>query len=377
MEAETMDEGMDIVFFGSSLVSSWWNGAATYYRGLIRALASRGHRIRFYEPDAYGRQEHRDIADPDWAEVVVYPAADERRVFDVVSSVERADVFVKTSGVGVHDGLLEHLVLEAAQQCGALAVFCDVDAPATLTRMESDPLDPLRSLIPRYDLIVTYGGGPPVQQRYAALGAHRCELIYNALDPQTHFPVPSVSRFRADVSLLANRLPDREDRIDEFFFRAASLSPTRTFLLGGNGWDGKAMPPNVRSIGHVGTVDHNAFNCSATAVLNVTRDSMAANGWSPATRVFEATGVGACLVTDAWTGVGDFLEPGAEVLVANDGSEVAAHLGALDATTARGIGTAARARVLGRHTYAQRAVQFDRAIREAAGARTLRAEVSR
>jgi spore maturation protein CgeB len=221
-------------------------------------------------------------------------------------------------------------------------------------------------LIPRYDLVVTYGGGAPVQQRYAALGAAGCELIYNALDPRTHFPVPPAPQFRADLSLLANRLPDREERIDEFFFRAASLLPDRTFLLGGNGWDGKRMPPNVRWIGHVGTAEHNAFNCSATAVLNVTRESMASNGWSPATRVFEAAGVGACLVTDGWTGLEDFLHPGSEVLAADDGRDVADHLRALDAERSRAIGDAARARVLTDHTYAQRAVQFDRAIRDAA-----------
>jgi spore maturation protein CgeB len=190
-------------------------------------------------------------------------------------------------------------------------------------------------------------------------------LIYNAFDQQTHFPVPADPRFRADLSLLANRLPDREERIDEFFFRPASLLPDRVFLLGGNGWDGRPMPPNVRSIGHVGTVEHNAFNCSATAVLNVTRDSMATNGWSPATRVFEAAGVGACLLTDAWTGVEDFLEPGRQVLVARDGREVAEHLDTLDHRTARSIGDAARERVLADHTYDRRAVQFDHALRRA------------
>jgi len=364
-----MVDGLDIAFFGSSLVSSWWNGAATYYRGLIRALAEQGHRIRFYEPDAYQRQEHRDIADPDWAEVIVYSAADPQHVRDTVTSVRQADVIVKTSGVGAHDALLEQLVIEAARRGGALAVFCDVDAPATLARIEADPSDPFRALIPCYDLVVTYGGGPPVQQRYAALGARRCELIYNALDPLTHFPVPPVERFRADLSLLANRLPDREERIDEFFFRAASLLPDRTFLLGGNGWDGKTMPDNVRWIGHVGTAEHNALNCSAAAVLNVTRESMASNGWSPATRVFEAAGVGACLVTDAWTGLDAFLDPGAEVLAADDGRDVAAHIGALDPETAHTIGLAARSRVLSEHTYSQRAIQFDRAIREVATAR--------
>jgi spore maturation protein CgeB len=358
-------DGLDIAYFGSSLVSSWWNGAATYYRGIVRGLADLGHRVTFYEPIAYARQEHRDIPDPEWATVVVYPAEDEGSVRDVVDGAGAADVIVKTSGVGVFDDVLADAVVGTARRHGAVAMFHDVDAPATLGELEADPAHPLRALLPQFHSVLTYGGGVPVQARYTALGARRVDLIYNALDPATHHRVPAEPRFAADLSLLANRLPDRERRIEEFFIAVAAEVPDRRFLLGGNGWDGKAMPANVRWIGHVGTADHNAFNCSATAVLNVTRDSMVANGWSPATRVFEAAGVGACLITDAWEGIEDFLEPGAEVLVARDGGEVAAHLRRLDAATAAAIGGAAAKRVLGEHTYRDRAATMDELLRAA------------
>jgi spore maturation protein CgeB len=359
-----MADGLDIAMFGSSLVSSWWNGAATYYRGLVRELARLDHRVRFYEPIAYDRHDHRDMPDPDWAEVIVYTADDDDQVRKVVETASDADVLVKTSGVGIADDTLERDVLDVAHAAGAAAVFCDVDAPATLSRLEADETDPFRTLLPDYDLVVTYGGGAPVQHRYAALGARRCELIYNALDPETHHRTAPRVEFTADLSLLANRLPDREERIDEFFFRAAALLSDRTFLLGGNGWDGKSMPSNVRWIGHVGTMDHNAFNCSPTAVLNVTRESMAANGWSPATRVFEAAGVGACLISDAWEGFEEFLEPGDEVLLAHDGAEVAAHVRDLEPQRARSIGASAQVRVLRAHTYRQRARQLDSLLRE-------------
>jgi spore maturation protein CgeB len=364
-----MPEGLDVAFFGSSLVSAWWNGACTYYRGIIRGLHERGHHVTFYEPAAFQRQEHRDIADPDYADVVVYPAESEEQVRSVVARASGADVVVKTSGVGVFDEVLE----DAVAGVGAgrpVRVYWDVDAPATLGRVEADPRDPLRTLLPRYDVVLTYGGGEPVVRRFQRLGAQRCAVVYNALDPRTHHRVPPDQRFTADCSLLANRLPDREARIDEFFFRAASLQPGRTFLLGGNGWDDRALPPNVRRVGHVGTDDHNAFNCSAATVLNVTRDSMAANGWSPATRVFEAAGAGACLVTDAWEGIEDFLSPGSEVLVATDGAEVAAHLAGLEPARVRHIGERAAARVLREHTYDQRAAQVDQLLREHAGVRT-------
>ena len=348
---------MRFAFFGSSLVSSYWNGACTYYRGLVRCLHARGHEVSFYEPIAYDRQRHRDIDDPPYARVVIYEAQTEQQVLRTVESARsQADIAVKCSGVGVHDELLEAAVLELG---APVTIFWDVDAPATLTRMEADPDDPLRARICEYDFVLTYGGGDPVVRRYRALGARECVPIYNALDPTTHHPAPSRDELRADLSFLGNRLPDREARVEEFFLRAAELLPERRFLLGGAGWEDKPLPPNVTHVGHVGTADHNAFNSTPRAVLNVLRESMATNGWSPATRVFEAAGAGACLITDSWEGIDEFLEPETEVLVARNGAQVAALLDGLDPARARRIGEAARARVLGAHTYAARAAQVE------------------
>ena len=355
-----MSDGLRFAFFGSSLVSSYWNGACTYYRGIIRSLHARGHTTCFYEPRAYGRQEHRDIPDPDWAQVVIYEPDDAAAL---VSLARDADVVVKTSGVGVADDVLEAAVAEL--EGPQLKIFWDVDAPATLAQVERDPDDPLRELIPDYGLVLTYGGGDPVVRRYEALGARRCVAVYNALDPATHHPVAPEPGLAADISFLGNRLPDREARVEEFFLRAAEQAPTRRFLLGGSGWEGKPIAPNVRWIGHVGTESHNALNCSALAVLNVTRESMAANGWSPPTRVFEAAGAGACLITDAWEGIEDFLEPGREVVVARNGDEVARHVELLEWERAAAIGAAARERVCGEHTYAQRAEQIERVLDDA------------
>src|SRR5205085_381468 len=197
---------LSVAFFGSSLVSAYWNGAATYYRGVLYELAARGHRITFYEPDAFDRQAHRDIPDPSWGQVVAY-------------------------------------------------------------------------------------------QRF---GAPACVPIYNGLDPATHYPVPPEPQFACDLALIANRLPDRERRVDEFFLAVAADLPQQRFVLGGNGWSDKLLPPNIAYVGHVYTRNHNAINASARAVLNVSRDSMAAYGYSPATRVFEAAGAGSCIITDAW-----------------------------------------------------------------------------
>ena len=348
---------MNIAFFASSLLSAYWNGAATYYRGIVRALHQRGHQITFYEPDAYDRQQHRDLPPPDWADVVVYENQAEAAL-QQLDSARYADMIVKASGIGVFDELLEAAVLEGKRPYQYI-VFWDVDAPATLERVERNPADPFRKLIPEYDFIFTYGGGSPVVHGYESLGAQACVPIYNALDPSTHFPVAPDRRFQADLAFLGHRLPDREQRVEKFFFEAAEQLPQRNFLLGGIGWDTKPLPANVKNLGHVYTPDHNAFNSTPRLLLNISRASMARFGFSPATRVFEATGAAACLITDAWKGIEQFFEPGEEILVAHNGDEVAAHMVDVTPERAREIGQAAYRRVLAEHTYAHRAAQFD------------------
>jgi spore maturation protein CgeB len=348
---------VDIAFFGSSLVSAYWNGAATYYRGIIRALHQRGHRTTFYEPDAYERQQHRDIQDPPWAKVVVYPALEEAAM-EIVQHARDADLIVKASGVGVFDELLERELLQLKKPSN-MVVFWDVDAPATLERVQQNTHDPFAALIAQYDLVFTYGGGEPVVQAYRALGAVQCVPIYNALDPTTHYPVLSDKRFVGDLGFLGNRLPDRESRVEEFLLKPAVALPGCRFLLGGAGWGDKRKSANVKYFNHIYTADHNAFNSTPRAIINISRDSMAQYGFSPATRVFEAAGAAACIITDAWEGIDMFFEPGVEILVARDGDEVAGLLRSLTEDQSRKIGAAAYKRVLLQHTYGHRAAQID------------------
>ncbi len=363
---------MRVAFYGSSLLSAYWNGAATYYRGILRELAARGYEITFYEPDAHDRQAHRDIELPDWARVVVYPATAEG-VRSVLGEAAAADVIIKASGVGyADDALLEGILTSGTAE--ALRIFWDVDAPATLAEVAEVAAHPLRRAMPGLDLVLTYGGGPPVIEAYRRLGASECVPIYNGLDPETHHPVAADARFAGDLGLLANRLPDREARIEAFFLDVARQLPERRFLLGGSGWSPEGVPQNVRVLGHVGTADHNAFNCTPRAVLNVSRESMARMGFSPATRVFEAAGAGACLISDHWEGIDMFLEPDTEILVARDGREVADILSGLTPERAQAIGDAGRARVLAEHTYDRRAEVAADAISAAFARRRMVAE---
>ena len=240
-----------------------------------------------------------------------------------------------------------------------LVVFWDVDAPATLDRIDQNENDPFRNLIPQYDLILTYGGGDPVVDAYESWGAKKCVPVYNALDTATHFPVEPQAEFECDLAFLGNRLPDREARVEEFFLNVAARLPEYKFLIGGSGWGDKPMNENVTYLGHVFTHDHNAFNCTPKAVLNISRESMARYGFSPATRVFEAAGAGACIITDYWEGIDFFFEPETEILVARDGEEVAEIMRLLTPERAEAIGRAAYEKVLAKHTYAHRAAGLE------------------
>jgi spore maturation protein CgeB len=347
---------MRIFVFGSSITSSYWNGAATYYRGVYRNLAVLGHEITFAEPDIYDRQQHRDISEVEYTNVIVYQTP--RDLDDLLGLAATADLVIKHSGIGADDELLERRVLECKSRHRFVA-FWDVDAPATLERVEKNASDPFRPLIPQYDFIFTYGGGDPVVGHYTALGAQNCHPIYNALEPNSHFRVAPDPTLECDLVFVGNRLPDRERRVEQFFLRAAQLAPEMSFILGGEGWGSKQLPSNVRWIGHVGTNAHNRVNSSARMVLNINRESMAEVGFSPPTRVFEAAGAAACLITDHWTGVETFFAPGREILVARSAEEIVQHLRSTPREQAERIGAAMLERALHDHTYSLRAQKVD------------------
>jgi spore maturation protein CgeB len=349
-----------IFVFGSSLTSSYWNGAATYYRGIYKSLHQLGHEVTFAEPDIYKRQQNRDAVEIDYAEVIVYETP--RDIDSLLAKAADADLVIKHSGVGADDDTLEHRVLECQSEQTQVA-FWDVDAPATLARVESEPDDHFRPLIPQYDFIFTYGGGAPIVEHYRKLGAKNCYPIYNGLDPEDHHPEAPDVTLACDLAFVGHRLPDREKRVADFFLRAAELAPEKTFVLGGEGWSDKPLPKNVRWIGHVATSEHNVVNCSARMVLNINRESMANVGFSPPTRVFEAAGAGACMITDQWPGIDHFFVPGREILIASSAEEIVDHLRRRSAGECRAIGSAMRARALRDHTYELRVKKVDGLLR--------------
>jgi spore maturation protein CgeB len=356
---------LNIAIFGSSLVSAHQNRPVAYYRGLVRALSECGHRVTFYEPNIRERLQHRDLENPHWAKIVIYPANDEAAL-DALERAEQSDLIIKCSGVGECDDLLEAAVLELKRP-ETLVAFLDANPCATLDRINNDPEDYFRPLIPEYDFILARGGGAPVADAYTALGATECIPIYNALDPNMHFPVPSEKRFEAGLGLVHDHAPEREARVKEFLFKPATILPEQKFLLGGVGWQKDSVPSNCECVGEIPSDQRNAFNSTVRAVLNVNCGCATRYGFSPPPTVFEAAGAGACLITDKWEGIELFLEPHRELLVAANGEEVAEHLRQLTPERARQIGEAARRRVLAAHTYAHRAHQLERVLEGKAG----------
>jgi len=351
---------VNIFAFGSSILSCYWNGAATYYRGIYKYLARRGHHVTFAEPEAFGRQQRKDDHDSSYVDSIIYkPRIELERMLKRASD---ADVVIKHSGLGVDDEWLESQVLRLKHS--AIVLFWDVDAPATIGRIGANPKDPFRNEIGQYHAIFAYGGGPAIESAYRSYGAKAFFSIYNGLDPETHFPVPPDPEFACDVAFLANRLPDREARVEDLFLSAASSAPSKRFLLGGEGWGDKTLPGNVCWIGHVPTHDHNRINCSAGMVMNINRSSMADTGFSPPTRIFEAAGAGACLLCDDWPGIEDCFEPGSEMLIVRTANDVVDALHRYSPEQRRCIASAFRSRALRDHTYANRAEQVESALLE-------------
>ncbi len=350
---------MNVLAFGSSLLSSYWNGAATYYRGVYKYLHALGYTVTYAEPDAFNRQANRDYESVPYARSIVYQPGEWEAVLR--EHAPGADLLVKHSGIGVDDAAIER-ALPGYRRPNALACIWDVDSPATLARTDADPSDPFHKAVPHYDLVFTYGGGPETEARYRALGAPVCESICNGLDPDTHHPVAPDARYAADLVFLGNRLPDRERRVEQLFLKAAALAPELTFLLGGEGWGDKPVPSNVRWLGHVPTGEHNRVNCSARMVLNINRESMAEVGFSPPTRVFEVAGSGSCLLCDAWPGVETFFVPDKEILVVQSAEEIVSALRRYSPAGAAALGSALHSRALRDHTYAQRAAAADRVL---------------
>lgn len=348
---------MKLVVFGLAISSSWGNGHATLWRGLVKALLRRGHRVSFYERDVDYYAANRDLAGlPDGGRLVLYPGWEEVRA-EAALDLADADAAVVTSYCP--DGVAaSELVL--GSRAGVRA-FYDLDTPVTLARIRAG--EDVGYVGPRglgdFDLVLSYTGGGALDELRDRLGARRTAPLYGWVDPEVHRPVEPLERFGADLSYLGTYAADRQAAVEELFVEPARRHPDRRFSIGGANYPADfPWTANTWFVRHLPPAEHPAFFSSSRLTLNVTRAAMAAMGHCPSGRLFEAAACGAPVVSDDWEGLDGFFEPGGEILVARDRGDVAEALALTDAELGR-IARAARERTLAEHTADRRAAELE------------------
>jgi spore maturation protein CgeB len=346
---------MKFVVFGLSISSSWGNGHATLWRGLCSALARAGHKVVFFERDVPYYSAHRDYTEIPNGKLILYNEPEE--ISDRAKrELARADVAMVTSYCP-DAGLASRFVLDSDAQ---LRVFYDLDAPVTLSRLKAGlPVDYIGpDGLGDFDLVLSYTGGLAIEGLKQVLGARRVAPLYGSVDPETHYPTSPKECFRGDLSYLGTWSADREAALQALFLDPAEMLPQARFVIGGSQYGSDFhCRENIRYCNHVPSADHPAFYCSSPLTLNVTREPMAAMGYCPSARLFEATACGAVLLTDKWEGLDYFFQPDSEVLVVRTPRDVLREMQRSPAELRR-IAEAARAHTLTRHTARHRAQEL-------------------
>jgi spore maturation protein CgeB len=348
-----------IVFLGLSITSSWGNGHATTYRGLVRELDARGHDVTFLERDVPWYAEHRDLAEPPYGRTELYVDLDDlkRRFGDLVQG---ADAVVVGSyvpeGIAVGEWVTAHAT-------GATA-FYDIDTPITLARLADGGLEYLsRALVPRYRLYLSFTGGPTLARLEREFGAPAARALYCSVDPAVHRPDDGEVRW--DLGYLGTYSDDRQSGLERLMLSVARDARRRRFVVAGPQYPPSLRwPDTVERIEHVPPERHRWFYGAQRFTLNITRDDMKRAGYAPSVRLFEAAACGVPVVSDDWPGLETFFRPGEEILVADGPDATRRYLDELDETERLAVAARARATVLARHTSARRAAELEGYLRE-------------
>jgi spore maturation protein CgeB len=351
--------GLSIVFLGLSLTSSWGNGHATTYRALLKGLARRGHRVLFLERDVPWYAMHRDLPAPPFGTTRLYRSVGELRS-RFQAAVAEADLVVL--GSYVPDGIeVGRWLLDTAR--GATA-FYDIDTPVTLAqlcRRDCPYVSP--DLIPRFDLYLSFTGGPLLDRLADDFGALRPRPLYCSVDPDLHRP--RAARTSWDLGYMGTYSADRQRGLEAFLLGPARLLPDRAFAVAGAQYPADiAWPANVERFEHLPPARHSGFYGAQRFTLNLTRADMVSAGWSPSVRLFEAAAIGTPIISDLWPGLETFFALGNEILIADSPQRVTEILAHLPETERAAIAAAARGRVLRSHTLAQRAIELEGYLEE-------------
>lgn len=354
-----MTQELKFVFLGLSITSSWGNGHATTYRGLLKNLAARGHDVTFLERDLDFYAKNRDLPNPPYARTHLYDSFEE--LADRFAGVIReADLVVVGSyvpeGIRVGDWVLGLVPGRAA--------FYDIDTPVTLAALAKGGAEYLsREQVPRYALYLSFTGGPTLDLLQNELGAPSARALYCSVDPELYHPEDTEPTW--DLGYLGTYSADRQPAVEALLLEPARRLPSGRFVVAGPQYPSDvSWPANVERVTHLPPSAHRSFYNAQRFTLNVTRAAMVAAGWSPSVRLFEAAACGTPIVTDAWPGLDDFFVRGREILVADTSQEAMRILRDVSEAERASIGERARARILAEHTSMHRAETLERYTRE-------------
>ena len=343
-----------IVILGLSITSSWGNGHATTYRALVRELGRRGHDVLFLERDVEWYAAHRDLTVPTGGRIELYRSRDElARRF--TAAVREADLVMVGSyvpeGVAVGDWV--------TRTATGVRAFYDIDTPVTLAKLargDAEYLSP--ELIPRYDLYLSFTGGPTLDRLVRVYGAPEARALYCSVDPTLYYPDPMIPRY--DLGYMGTYSPDRQPGLERLLLAPAREAKERAFVVAGPQYPKSVRwPANVTRIEHLPPSRHRRFYGGQRFTLNLTRADMVAAGYSPSVRLFEAAACGTPIISDYWEGLDTILKPGSEILVAASTREVLEYLRELSESERQALGRRARRRVLAAHTAAHRAAELE------------------
>ncbi|HZH02538.1 MAG TPA: glycosyltransferase [Myxococcaceae bacterium] len=358
--------GMDIVFLGLSITSSWGNGHAVTYRGLVRELVRLGHRVLFLERDVPWYAENRDLARPPFGRTELYSGLEDLRT-RFTADLRQADLVVVGSYVpqGVEVG---RWVQEIAR---GVTAFYDIDTPVTLSKLRRGDFEYLSpELIPGYGLYLSFTGGPTLERIEREYGSPAARALYCSCDPELYAPRAERRSPEWDLGYLGTYSDDRQPVLDRLMLQVARRAPSRRFVVAGPQYPASIRwPANVERLEHLAPPEHPGFYQAQRFTLNVTRADMVAAGYSPSVRLFEAAACGVPVVSDVWNGIETFFTPGCEILLAPSGEDTLRFLEGMTEAEREAVGRSARERVLAEHTAAHRARTLEAYAHEAAARR--------
>lgn len=352
---------MKLVIFGLTVSSSWGNGHATLWRGMIKALCRRGHRVVFFERDVPYYAATRDLTSLPRGALILYSSWDQAMP---LARRELADADVGMVSSYCPDGVdAAALVLHSGVRVKA---FYDLDTPLTLQRPnagESLPYIP-RDGLAGFDLVLSYTGGRALDGLRQHLGARHVVPLYGHIDPEVHRPVAPAVQYRCDLSYLGTCVPDCQGVLQELFIKPARQLPGHRFVIGDSPYPADfPWTENIHFVHHMPSSEHPAFLSSSRLTLNVTRKAMAEIGYCPSGRLFEAAACGTAMVSDGWEGLETFYTPGQEILIARSAADTIAAMQLSDAELSR-LARNGRERVLSQHTADHRAKELEHALEQ-------------